>query len=183
VPSQLPNHSSESLAERAAGVIELATAARVKVGVAESLTGGMIASAIVSVPGASRVFLGGVVAYANSAKLGLLDVDAGLLEREGAVSGEVATAMAEGIRGQLAIDGDPEALPIFAVSTTGVAGPDTQDGKPAGTVFVGLATSDGLASASYFFEGDRQSIRTQAAMAALGVLRDEIERYIGLVTV
>jgi PncC family amidohydrolase len=98
--------------------------------VAESLTGGLVVAAVVDVPGASAVLRGGVVAYATDLKAALLDVDPGLLAQEGAVHPDVALAMARGAAARLGAD--------YAVATTGVAGPDPQDGHPVGEVHVAV---------------------------------------------
>jgi PncC family amidohydrolase len=102
---------------------------------AESLTGGLLGAAVTDVPGASRVYRGGVVAYATDLKGQLLGVDGDLLARVGAVDPDVAAAMAAGARSRLGAD--------LGLATTGVAGPDPQDGHPPGTVWLGLADADG----------------------------------------
>ncbi|HEV6954128.1 MAG TPA: CinA family protein [Promicromonospora sp.] len=102
------------------------------IGVAESLTGGRVTAALVAVPGASRVVRGGVVAYATDLKARLLGVDADLLAERGAVDEAVAAQMASGVRA--ATDAD------VGLATTGVAGPDPQDGQPPGVVFVAVST-------------------------------------------
>jgi PncC family amidohydrolase len=133
------------------------------VAVAESLTGGLIAGAITEVPGASVVFRGGVVAYATDSKHGLLGVDDRLLAEAGAVDARVAAAMAAGVRDRFTA--------TFGLASTGVAGPDPQDGKPVGTVFVavcGPAESEVVAPR---LAGDRAGIRRGAVVAALEVLR------------
>ncbi|WNI18366.1 CinA family protein [Actinacidiphila sp. ITFR-21] len=99
--------------------------------VAESLTGGLVAAELAAVPGASRSFRGSVTAYATALKHEILGVDAALLAARGAVDAEVARQMAAGVRDRLGAD--------WGISTTGVAGPDPQDGKPVGTVFVAVA--------------------------------------------
>jgi nicotinamide-nucleotide amidase len=151
--------------------------------VAESLTGGLIASTLVAVPGASKVFLGGAVAYANSAKVNLLGIPSEVIESYGAVSAATAEAMAQGIRSHLSSDGDPAAPPLLTISTTGVAGPESQDGQPVGTVFIGITGPHGVSTQQFAFSGDRQSVRNQTTRAALILLRDEIPRHLGLVTV
>ncbi len=125
--------------------------------VAESCTGGMIASRIVSVPGASSVFLEGAVTYANGAKARALGVPQALLDQRGAVSEEVAMAMAEGLRSRSGAD--------ICLSVTGVAGPDggTEE-KPVGLVWLGLATGNGSFSKKLRLTGNRQRIRTLAAL-------------------
>lgn len=127
--------------------------------VAESLTGGQLAAALVDVPGASAWFRGGVVAYATDVKHEVLGVDADLLASVGAVDAEVARQMAQGVRARLGAD--------VGVATTGVAGPDPQDGMPVGTVYVAVATPEGVWAARHRFDGDRSAIRAAATEAAL----------------
>ncbi len=134
--------------------------------VAESCTGGMIAQQITAIPGVSSFFLGGVVSYANSAKAELLGVPAELIETHGAVSGEVAEAMARGARGRLHAD--------VGLSVTGIAGPDGGSAeKPVGLVYVGLATGDGVESRRLDIGSDqpREVIRARAAKSALNWAR------------
>ncbi len=129
------------------------------VGLAESLTGGLAASRLVNVPGASRWFRGSVVSYASEVKFGVLGVPVGPV-----VSEEAARAMADGARRVLGAD--------VGLSITGVAGPDTQDGQPPGTVFVGLARPDhGTESFAFTVPGDRERVRQYATIAALDLLR------------
>lgn len=125
---------------------------------AESLTGGLLAAEIVAVPGASRVFRGGVVAYDTALKASLLGVDCALLEREGPVHREVAEQMAEGVRQACAIDGRPVSV---GIATTGVAGPapDAQTGQLPGTVWIGWSVAGELGSALFQLAGDRQAVR------------------------
>lgn len=139
---------------------------------AESLTGGLVASAIVDVPGASAVFGGGVVAYATPLKASLLGVDRGLLDVHGAVHPEVARQMAEGVRLACAVDGRPADV---GVSTTGIAGPDSPDGQPVGTVHIGVATPEGGSIRSVVLAGTRAQIRRAAVGVALGALREALE--------
>ena len=133
------------------------------VAVAESLTGGLLAAALVEVPGASVVFRGAIVAYATDLKRSLLGVPASLLDRHGAVHPDVARAMAEGVRGRLAA--------TFGLATTGVAGPDPADGQPVGTVHVAASGPPGPAVCSLSRAGDRRSIRDQTVQRALELLR------------
>ncbi|MDK8172707.1 nicotinamide-nucleotide amidohydrolase family protein [Curtobacterium citreum] len=126
------------------------------VAVAESLTGGLVVATLVGVPGASAVVRGGVVAYATPVKHTVLGVSADLLAEHGAVDPEVARQMASGVRTALAVDGVPA---TWGISTTGVAGPDPQDGKPVGTVFVGIASATGAEAYELHLEGDREAIR------------------------
>ena len=127
--------------------------------VAESLTGGAVTSAVVSVPGASAVLRGGVVAYATELKGALLGVDRALLERVGAVDPEVASQMARGVRERLGAD--------VGLATTGVAGPDGQDGHPPGEVHVAVVTPDGSEVRSLRLDGDRSAVRRLACVAVL----------------
>ncbi|MGW9626899.1 CinA family protein [Microbacterium sp. NPDC055521] len=133
-------------------------------GVAESLTGGAVAAEIVSVPGASAALLGGIVAYATPVKHTLLGVDAALLAEHGAVHPDVAAQMAEGVRRAVAVDDRPADV---GIATTGIAGPDSPDGQPVGTVHIGVATATGIRSIPNLFAGTRAEIRAQATAAAV----------------
>ncbi|HUD16052.1 MAG TPA: competence/damage-inducible protein A [Acidimicrobiales bacterium] len=135
------------------------TAAGMTLGLAESLTGGLAASRLVNVPGASRWFRGSVVSYASEVKFAVLGVP------EGPVVSEVAaTAMADGARSVLGSD--------LGLAITGVAGPDPQDDRPPGTVFVGLARPDRRTESFGFnVPGDRDRVRQYATIAALDLLR------------
>ncbi|MCL2104205.1 MAG: CinA family protein [Kiritimatiellaeota bacterium] len=127
---------------------------------AESCTGGMVAMRVTSVPGASDVFLGGVVCYANAVKRDMLGVPQEMLDQHGAVSAPCAKAMAEGVRERLGAD--------IAVSVTGIAGPGGgTPQKPVGLVFIGVSTPSGTRVDRHLFLGDRPSIRQHAADAAL----------------
>lgn len=138
------------------GLIAELTARGETLAVAESLTGGLVVATLVDVPGASAVVRGGVVAYATPIKHELLGVDAELLDAKGAVDPEVARQMAAGVRNALTIDGEPA---TWGISTTGVAGPDPQDGKAVGTVFVGIASAAGAEAYELHLDGDRDAIR------------------------
>jgi nicotinamide-nucleotide amidase len=133
---------------------------------AESLTGGLLAGAIVSVPGASAAFVGGVIPYHAQLKHTLLGVDAALLARSGPVNAEVAQQLAEGVRHACAVDRRPADL---GLATTGVAGPDPdpQTGQPPGTVFLGIATERGSRSVQLALTGDRQAVRAATVAAAV----------------
>lgn len=127
---------------------------------AESLTGGLVADAVVSIAGASEVFLGGVVSYTDGVKASLLGVKKETLAAYTAVSAEVAREMADGARRLLGSD--------CAISTTGLAGPaGGEDGKPVGTVFVGIATPDGTEVFSLHFSGTRTEIRQKTVNFAI----------------
>ena len=146
-------------------VVKLLTERRQTLAVAESCTGGFLAHRITNVPGASAVFLAGYVTYANKAKGAMLGVDARLISAHGAVSENVARAMAEGARQQ--------ANAAFALATTGIAGPGGgTDEKPIGTVFIALA-ADGAAThvGSFRFPDDRQTFKELTTQAALEMLR------------
>lgn len=132
------------------------------VAVAESLTGGLLASAFVDVPGASTVFAGGVVAYQTEQKIRQLGVDSQLLGERGAVDPEVAISMAAAVRKKFGTD--------YGLSTTGVAGPGESEGKPSGTVFIGLCGPDGSFATRCSFDGDRKAVRIGSVSAALSGL-------------
>ncbi len=133
------------------------------VAVAESLTGGLLAAELTSIPGASAVVRGSVTAYATDLKARVLGVDAALLAAEGAVHPEVAARMAEGVRSTMS--------GTYGVATTGVAGPDPQDGKPVGTVYIAVAGPEGTTVLSLLFSGSRSRIRELTVVRALDLLR------------
>jgi len=165
------SESSEgySVTSEAQRVVDAARAAGLTVGCAESLTGGLVASDIVAIPGASAVFRGGIVAYDSMLKNDLLGVDASSLARECAVTAEVASAMAEGALTRLGVD--------VAVATTGVAGPDPDpvSGLAPGVVFIAVAGGGlGTMVRELSLEGDRSEIRERAARSALQALCDGI---------
>ena len=151
----------EPLEER---VLTAARARGLTVATAESCTGGLVAKRLTDVAGSSDVVLGGVVSYANSAKVGLLDVPQALLDAHGAVSAPVAEAMAAGARARLGAS--------LAVSVSGVAGPGGGSAdKPVGTVVFGLATPDGVTSVKKKFpDFGRERVREMAAATALRLL-------------
>ncbi|MBP5791534.1 MAG: nicotinamide-nucleotide amidohydrolase family protein [Kiritimatiellae bacterium] len=151
---------------QAENLVELLKARNVTCTTAESCTGGGIAAAITDIPGSSEVFLGSVVSYANSVKSGALGVSEESLARVGAVSCEVAAQMAEGARRLMKSD--------IAVSTTGIAGPGGgSEEKPVGLVWFGIAGRGGTRTEKAIFAGDRESIRRQAVIHALGMLSIE----------
>lgn len=151
----------------AAAVIAALSARGWTLGVAESLTGGALAAEIVAVPGASAALLGGVVAYATPVKHSLLGVDAELLARDGPVHAEVALQMASGVRRSVQVNGRDADV---GVSTTGIAGPDSPDGQPVGTVHIAVVTPEGAAAEAFEFSGDRSQIRARTVGAALALL-------------
>jgi nicotinamide-nucleotide amidase len=138
------------------------------IAVAESLTGGLLVAELVSVPGASVVVNGGVVAYNTALKRSLLGVDARLLAEHGAVHPDVAGQMANGVRMACAVEGVPAAI---GIATTGVAGPDPQDGQPVGTVFVGISSDAETSILSLRLEGSRQAIREAVVFESLVQLK------------
>jgi nicotinamide-nucleotide amidase len=154
--------AADGAAELAARLVADGTAQDFTVAVAESLTGGLLAAAITSVPGASQVFRGSVTAYATDIKASVLGVDAELLAREGAVDAEVARQMAEGVRRLFGA--------TVGLATTGVAGPTQQDGKPVGLVYIGYASAGCEPVAEELrLDGDREAIRAQTVRNALAL--------------
>ncbi|MBK0419333.1 CinA family protein [Leucobacter sp. CSA1] len=163
----------------AARVLASARRLGARVAVAESLTGGLLAAAIVSVPGASLVFSGGVVAYDTRLKHSLLDVDAALLAERGPVDPEVARQMARGARVACGVPPHPgsEVRPAdFGIATTGVAGPDPdpRTGTPPGTVWLGVSGPRGERALELRLSGDRAEIRALTVLAALQELAIEM---------
>ncbi len=136
------------------------------VGVAESLTGGLVAAALVDVPGASAVLRGAIVAYATDVKHSLLGVSAALLDAEGPVHPLVAEQMAQGVR--LALSRGGRRCDV-GIATTGIAGPDSPDGQPVGTVHLAVATPLGTRLQALALSGTRERIRAEATAAALGL--------------
>lgn len=130
--------------------------------VAESLTGGQVTALLVTVPGASSVLRGGVVAYAADLKVTLLGVSAGLLATHGPVHRDVAAQMVRGGAARLGAD--------HAIGTTGVAGPGPADGAPAGTVYVAAHGPGGTRVRALRLAGTRAAVRRSAALAALALL-------------
>jgi nicotinamide-nucleotide amidase len=155
----------------AESVIEALTARGLTIALAESLTGGQLVAALIDVPGASAAVIGGVVAYNTAIKHSVLGVDAHLLADKGAVNADVARQMARGVRAALAVDGRDADV---GVATTGVAGPDMQDGKPVGTVYVAVAIGDDVKVAGLLLQGDRADIRSHTVNAALSLILGEL---------
>lgn len=132
------------------------------VGCAESLTGGLVCATLVAVPGASHVVRGAIVAYAVDLKASLLGVDDQLLTTCGAVTAATAEAMARGAAKRLGA--------TYGLATTGVAGPDPSEGKPAGTVHIAVVGPDGVYGRQLQLEGDRHTVRSDSANAVLELL-------------
>lgn len=135
-------------------------------GVAESLTGGLVVASIVAVPGASAALRGGIVAYATDLKAALLGVDETLLSAHGPVHPRVARQMAEGVRRAVGRDGEPADV---GIATTGIAGPVSPDGQPVGTVHIAVSTPLGSRVESVQLGGDRAAIRAESAALAVRV--------------
>lgn len=160
--------------------LDRATGLGVRLAVAESLTGGLLADAVVSVPGASRVFSGGVVAYDTALKHSLLGVDQELLRANGPVDPTVAKQMALGVRRACAVPHSSQAKPLPAdigLATTGVAGPDPDPatGQAVGTVWIGVSSALGERAILLKATGDRAEIRGAAVQAALQEFVKELQ--------
>jgi len=153
------------LAERLQGIC---IGRGLSVAVAESCTGGLVADAITDIPGSSGYFLGGVVSYSNAAKEQLLDVAPDVLAAHGAVSAQVARAMAEGVRARFNAD--------VGVAVTGVAGPDGgSEAKPVGLTYVAVADGDGVDVRRHAWSGDRLANKASSAAATLELILDRID--------
>lgn len=160
--------------EIARAVVIAATLANKTVATGESLTAGLIASTIATVPGASKVLRGGVVAYASDLKSVGLGVPTAMIERGGVIQAPVAGAMAEGARAWAKTD--------FGLACTGVAGPDPQDGHPVGEVHVAVAgpVDGAVRTHSLTLAGDRDAIRHGTVLVVLGMLLDALLPIVGL---
>jgi nicotinamide-nucleotide amidase len=158
--------TSDAVAAEALGLLDASGAT---LATAESLTGGRLAGAVTGVPGASAHYLGGFITYATELKESLLGVPHALVETYGVVSAECAGAMAAGCREATGA--------TYTLATSGVAGPDRQEGKPVGTVYVGIAGPDGVTTLSMELVGDRHQVQERACREALsalcGILRRE----------
>lgn len=137
------------------------------IAVAESLTGGLLVAELIATPGASAAVLGGVVAYNTELKRTVLGVDGELLATHGAVHPDVASQMATGVRVALAVADRPADI---GLSTTGVAGPDPQDGQPVGTVYLGFAVGDHVHTTRLSLSGSRADIRSAVVSESLSEL-------------
>lgn len=139
-----------------------------KIAVAESCTGGLISSRITDISGASDYFEAGITTYSNVSKIRLLNVPKDTIDRYGAVSEETAKSMAEGVKKTLHAD--------IGVSVTGIAGPTGgTEGKPVGTVFIGLATKQAIYVRKFFFDGNRLEIRRKTSDAAFMLVEEYLE--------
>ena len=155
-------------ADLAAEVLDLLRQRSVTLATAESLTGGGLGEVITAVPGSSAVYVGGVVSYAGRVKVDLLGVPAAVVRADGVVSAACAQAMATGVRTLVGAD--------LGVSTTGVAGPEEQEGKPPGLVYVAVADAGGVRVRELRLTGDRAAIRAATAQQALLLLREHLGR-------
>lgn len=151
-----------------AAVVATLRSAGLTVACAESLTAGLLAGRLAAVPGASAVLRGGIVAYATDLKAALLDVPADVLAADGAVSEACARAMADGVAVRCGAD--------IGVALTGVAGPDRQEGHPAGTVCLALHGPAGTSARTLALPGDRDRVRAYAVTAALAALLGSVRR-------
>jgi nicotinamide-nucleotide amidase len=153
-------------------IVHELTARGWSIAVAESLTGGMLVAELIRTPGASAVVNGGIVAYSTELKHTLLGVNSGLLAAHGPVHADVAAQMAAGVRDRMAVGGVPATI---GISTTGVAGPDPQDGVAVGTVFLGIAVGSDVRATGVHLTGDREAIRRAAVSESLVQLKAWLE--------
>ncbi|MGZ4443278.1 MAG: CinA family protein [Nocardioidaceae bacterium] len=137
---------------------------------AESLTGGALGDVLSGAPGSSETYVGGVISYATEVKQRLLGVDDAVVREQGVVSAACAEQMARGVRDLLDAD--------VAVSTTGVAGPTEQEGKPVGLVYIGIAGPGGVHAVELHLDGDRAAVRAAAVSFAVS----ELVRTLGVWT-
>ena len=159
--------SGQPDARVAARILEVLPARGETLAVAESLTGGLLAARLTDVPGASRSFAGGVVSYATRVKVTVLGVPDELVTEHGVVSQECAVAMAQGVRRRLDA--------TWGLATTGVAGPDPQEGRAVGTVWIAVAGPAGEKARLLELAGDRSAIRQATCVAVLDLLERELE--------
>lgn len=155
------------MTDRTEKLIRSLTESGLTVGVAESLTGGALCAELIRPAGASAVVLGGIVAYATPLKARVLRVDTELLEAEGAVHPQVAAAMAAGVRDAVAIN---SVRADIGVSTTGVAGPDSDGGHRPGTVYIAVDSDHGSAVRELSLSGDRDAVRAASVAAAIDLV-------------
>jgi PncC family amidohydrolase len=155
--------TDDELLDLARRVAEACRERGIRIGTAESCTGGLVGHLITEVPGSSDYFVGALVTYANEIKTGLADVPIEALEAHGAVSAQVARAMAEGARRRLGVD--------LAVAVTGVAGPDGgTEAKPVGLTYVAVADAGGGDVRRHLWDSDRTGNKRLSAAAALDLV-------------
>ena len=172
-PSAAPTEIAalqKAIDEQARIVVEKATAAGATVATAESLTGGLVAAMLTSVPGSSASVRGGIVSYVNEVKAEVLGVSEDVLARQGAVDELVALQMARGALRELGSD--------VSVAVTGIAGPTgAEPGKPGGTVWIGCATAKKTHAACHHFEGGREAVRLQTVLIALRTMEEALASF------
>ena len=172
-PSAAPTEIAalqKAIDEQARIIVEKATAAGATVATAESLTGGLIAAMLTSVPGSSASVRGGIVSYVNEVKAEVLGVSEDVLARQGAVDELVALQMARGALRELGRD--------VSVAVTGIAGPTgAEPGKPVGTVWIGCATAKKTHAACHHFEGGREAVRLQTVLIALRTMEEALASF------
>jgi nicotinamide-nucleotide amidase len=159
-------HDGQTPAMAAAGAVHRLVERNETLATAESLTGGLVAATIVEIPGVSAVFRGGLVVYATELKHALAGVPEDLLKERGPVDPDVALALAAGARERCAAD--------WGVATTGVAGPEPQDGKPVGLIYVAVAGPPGATVRELRLDGSRAEVRSAAVVAVLRLLADRL---------
>jgi nicotinamide-nucleotide amidase len=155
-------------------VIALAKKAGLSIAIAESITGGALASVLIGVDGASEVILGGIVAYQDRIKEQLLGVSPALIANQSSVDAEVAAQMAEGVRERLSKAAGKDASLVIGVATTGVAGPRSVSGRKPGEVYIAISSSLGVTVYSESFEGSRNQIRMLTRDRAIEILREHL---------
>ncbi len=154
-------------------LIDRMSSVHATVATAESLTGGRLAARLTEVPGSSAAYLGGVVSYATEVKIDVLGVPRAVVDDHGVVSAECAEAMASGARNLLGA--------TFALSTTGVAGPERQEGKPVGTVYVAIAGPAGVETVALDLDGGRDEIQRATVTAAVDLLVQGVSEVSGMI--
>lgn len=164
---QAPDNAMEPAIDHVADLLKLLAERGLTVAVAESLTGGLVVAELTRVAGASAVVRGGVIAYATGLKPQLLGVDEALLAEVGPVHADVAAQMAAGVASRLGAS--------IGLSTTGVAGPDAQDGQDVGTVYVGLAVAGHITTHRLALSGSREQIRRSTVDASLQLLAEAVQ--------
>ena len=166
--ASLADVRNESIEELAGRLLDRLADRGQSVATAESLTGGLLAARLTDVPGASRCFVGGVVAYATRVKESALGVPHDVVERHGVISEECASAMAVGVRERLGA--------TWGLATTGVAGPDRQEGHPVGTVWIAVAGPAGVQTRLLHLGGTRHEIREATCRETLSAIDGILDR-------
>lgn len=152
--------------DKAKQLISLLKENNLTIATAESLTGGMLASSLVDVPGASKCFKEGFVTYCDEAKMRTLGVPSDIIQKHGAISSETAFEMAKGAAEKSGCS--------ISISTTGNAGPDCDEGKDAGLVYIGINILGNITTHEFHFSGDRDSVRKQTVETAISLCISEI---------